>query len=79
MEFLFPSAPICDGNLRRRGFNTACEEELEVGRTSVHGESIGASPSFDIPPLAGDEVQDKSVQDESEGWPTNAYAFIRIL
>jgi hypothetical protein len=32
---------------------------------SVHGESFGVSPSFDIPPLAGDEVQDKSVQDKS--------------
>jgi len=34
-------------------------------KASVHGESFGVSPSFDIPPLAGDEVQDKSVQDES--------------
>jgi len=32
---------------------------------SVHGESFGVSLSFDIPPLAGDEMQDKSVQDES--------------
>jgi hypothetical protein len=38
---------------------------LVADASSVHGESFGASPSFDIPPLAGDEVQDKSVQDES--------------
>jgi hypothetical protein len=30
MEFLFPSASICDGNLRRRGFNTARKEEPET-------------------------------------------------
>jgi len=36
-----------------------------LSASSVHGESFGASPSFDIPPLAGDEVQDKSVQGES--------------
>jgi signal transduction histidine kinase len=37
---------------------------LELLKTKC--ESFGTSPSFDIPPLAGDEVQDKSIQDKSE-------------
>jgi cell division protease FtsH len=41
------------------------ESEKEKPIKSVHGESFGASSSFDIPPSAGDEVQDKSVQDKS--------------
>jgi hypothetical protein len=52
------------------GFSTSSspikgEETVIDANFSIHDESFGASPSFDIPPSAGDEVQDKSIHDES--------------